>query len=220
MRAAIRSHVDAAQAATLSDAGQRARRAEEAQAYLAMALDYLNPPPPRLVAVGGLSGSGKSRMARELAPLLGAAPGARVVRSDVTRKRLMGVSLKDRLGPDGYVADVTQRTFEAVYDEIRSGLAAGHAVIADTVFAGPAQRDTVAQIAEEFGVPFQGLWLEAPQEVMETRVSERQGNVSDATVEIVRLQQEYDLGEIRWHRINSAGPRDETIQEGRSALAL
>ena len=47
--------------------------------------------PPVLVAVGGFSGTGKSRLARELAPFLGAAPGARVVRSDVIRKRLCGV---------------------------------------------------------------------------------------------------------------------------------
>lgn len=220
MRAAIRSHVDAAQAAMLSDPGQRARRAEEAKAYLAMALDYLSPPPPRLIAVGGLSGSGKSRMARELAPLVGAAPGARVVRSDVTRKRLMGVDLTDRLGPEGYVPEVTTRTFEAVYDEVRAGLADGHSVIADTVFSNPAQRDTVAGIAGEFDVPFQGLWLEAPREVMEARVTERQHNVSDATVEIVRLQQDYDLGEILWHRIDSSGPRDATVNEGRTVLSL
>ena len=58
-------------------------------------------PPPVLVAVGGLSGSGKSRLAREIAPHLGAAPGARVVRTDAQRKRLAGIGLLDRLPPAG-----------------------------------------------------------------------------------------------------------------------
>ena len=61
MRAAIRTHVDMAQAESLSDPEQARRRAGEAADYLNMALDALKPSRPRLIGVGGLSGSGKSR---------------------------------------------------------------------------------------------------------------------------------------------------------------
>ena len=214
MRAAIRSHVDAAQAQTLSDRKKARARAEESNDYLNMALNYLAPEPPRLIAVGGLSGSGKSRMARELAPFLGVAPGARVVRSDSTRKRLAGVPLTRRLGNEGYSAEMTQRTFEALYEEALAALRAGQSVIADAVFATPESRRAIERVADKAGVPFCGLWLEAPAEVMARRVTERQRNVSDADARILERQLTYDLGRIEWHRIDSSGPRQETLKAG------
>ena len=117
MRAAIRSHVDAAQATALTDPEEAGARAKESADYLEMALNYLTPSVPRLVAVGGLSGSGKSRMARELAPHLGASPGARVVRTDSIRKRLAGPPLTSRLGPEGYTAEMTERTYRAMTED-------------------------------------------------------------------------------------------------------
>lgn len=214
MRAAIRSHVDAAQAGTLSDPEKARSRAGESSEYLNMALTYLTPEPPRLIAIGGLSGSGKSRMARELAPFLGVAPGARVVRSDSTRKRLAGVALTERLGEEGYSPEMTERTFEALYEEAGAALRAGQSVIADAVFARPEDRGAIERVATEAGVPFAGLWLEAPREVMARRVTRRQRNVSDADTGILELQLAYDLGRIEWNRVDSSGPREETLKAG------
>ena len=59
MRAAIRAHVNAAQVSSLSDPQQAKARAGQSADYLAMALSYLESGEPRLIAVGGLSGSGK-----------------------------------------------------------------------------------------------------------------------------------------------------------------
>jgi hypothetical protein len=47
--------------------------AEEARAYFKAALDYLKPVPPRVIAIGGLSGTGKSTLAAAIAHLVGAA---------------------------------------------------------------------------------------------------------------------------------------------------
>ncbi|HIN22597.1 MAG TPA: hypothetical protein EYM71_12345 [Rhodospirillales bacterium] len=220
MRAAIRSHVDAAQAQTLSDREKARARAEESNDYLNMALNYLAPEAPRLIAVGGLSGSGKSRMARELAPFLGVAPGARVVRSDSTRKRLAGVPLTRRLGNQGYLAEMTERTFEALYEEALAALRAGQSVLADAVFAKPESRRAIERVADKAGVPFTGLWLEAPAEIMARRVTERQRNVSDADAKILGQQLTYDLGEIEWFRIDSSGPRQETLKAGLGLIGL
>ena len=69
-RAAIRAKVlgfGLAKGAGASAAGQVAA----ARDYLERALAYLDPPPARLVALGGVSGTGKSTLARQLAPELG-----------------------------------------------------------------------------------------------------------------------------------------------------
>jgi len=207
LRAAIRAHV----AATLG-------KGDEAGSYLALARDYLDPAPPRLIAVGGLSGSGKSRMARELAPHIGAAPGARVIRSDVTRKRLAGVSELTRLGPEGYTREMTGRTFRSVYEQTRQALAAGRSVITDTVFARPEQRRAIAAVAADLGVPFDGLWLQAPPDVMAARVSSRSNNASDADTDVLAMQMGYNLGDIDWTVIDSSGARDETLKMGLKTL--
>lgn len=196
-RAAIRSHVSAAAAV--------GERMPEARAYLDMALDFLAPPPPRLIALGGLSGTGKSTLARGLAPTVGAAPGAVVVRSDVLRKELMGVDTFTKLGPKAYRAGVTRRVYETLYRRAALALEAGHAVIADAVFARRGQRDAIAAVAGELGVPFQGLWLEAPVEVMERRLASRGKDASDATVSILRRQLAYRPGSTGWTRVDASG---------------
>lgn len=220
LRAAIRAHVGATTAQAIDEAPARARAMAEATAYLDRALAYLDPPPPRLVAVGGLSGSGKSRLARAIAPRLGAAPGAVVLRSDVIRKRLAGVDMFTRLPDSAYGAAMTVRTFESLFAQIRAALAAGHSVVADAVFARPEQRAELARIAAQARVPFQGLWVEAPPEVMAERIAKRVRNASDATLEVLELQKSYDLGALDWPRLDSSGPRAETEQTALRRLGL
>ena len=96
MRAAIRAKVTAARAA-VAPAADRAAITRSATAYFELATALIAPPPPRLVAVGGLSGTGKSLLARALAPDLLPHPGAVVLRSDVERKALFGAAETDRL---------------------------------------------------------------------------------------------------------------------------
>lgn len=220
MRAAVRSHVDAMGCTGQSDPGEAGVLRERARRYLEKAEAYLVPAAPILVAMGGLSGSGKSRLARELAAYLGPAPGARVVRTDCTRKRIAGVPLGSRLGPSGYTPDMTSRTFAAVYEEAGTALAAGHSVIADAVFAGPEQRAAIARVAEDAGVPFHGFWLEAQPDVMFERVTNRKRNVSDANAAIVQMQLGYELGAIDWRRIDTSGSRDHTMAQCLKAMNL
>src|SRR5690348_15615841 len=91
-RAAIRAFVDAA-AAAVSDGDAARAELARARTYQRLALTFLEPAPPRLLAIGGLSGSGKTTQALKRAPAIGRAPGAVVVRSDVERKRLAGIAL-------------------------------------------------------------------------------------------------------------------------------
>src|SRR5581483_8192445 len=140
---------------------------------LAMAVDYLEPPAPVLVAIGGLSGTGKSTLAHALAPGLGAAPGAVILRSDAIRKAMFAVPQTERLPDDAY----SQALGEEVYAEMRrnawSVVHAGHAAIADAVFGIAEERSAIEAAARAAGVPFAGLWLTAERQVCEERLTSR-----------------------------------------------
>ncbi len=82
MRAAIRAEVTAARMERASPA-ERPGIAASARAYFAFARRAIAPPDPKLIAIGGLSGTGKTQLARALAPQVGPMPGAVIVRSDV-----------------------------------------------------------------------------------------------------------------------------------------
>ena len=207
LRAAIRSHI----------AGV-VGKAEEARSYFARAEAYLNPKPPLLVAVGGLSGAGKSRLARRLAPLLGAAPGAVVLRSDVLRKHMMGVSPETRLPPSAYGEAVTEKVYGLMMEQAEIALRAGQAVIVDAVSARPEQRSALSDLAARLGVPFTGLWLEAGPEDLRRRIEGRRNNASDATVAVLERQLDYDLGPMEWISIDSSGDKEQTVSHARKIL--
>src|SRR5262249_32785720 len=147
---------------------------------------YLQPARPIVVAVGGLPGAGKSTLARTLAPELGGAPGALVVRSDEIRKRQHGVAPEQRLSQEAYSEAASEAVFAAVAEAVGVVAAGGHAVVADATFVDPAQRALVEREAAAAGVGFVGLWLQAPLAVLEARITARQRDASDATVDVLR----------------------------------
>lgn len=220
MRAAVRAHVSATVATQQSSTSEAQRLGHEARGYLQLAGDYLLPQKPRLIAIGGLSGSGKSNAARQLAGYIGVSPGARIVRSDVVRKQLAGVAPLSRLDARGYTPDMTRRTYQALYKQTRNALQSGLSVIADAVFADPEERTAIAAVASEMGLPFDGLWLQAPPDVMKARVSARKLNVSDADAAIVQQQLSYDLGFMDWKPVDSSGSKPTTLESTLRALGL
>jgi uncharacterized protein len=191
VRACVRAHVNARQ-------GDR----EAAQRYLEAARRYLQPSEPRLIAVGGVSGSGKSTRARRLAPELGGAPGAVVLRSDEIRKRLWDVAPTQKLGPEAYAPEATAKVYASLFATARQVLEAGLCVVADAAFLEPAQRAAVEAVAREAGAPFEGIWMEAPEAVLRGRLAARVSDASDADSEVLSGQLGKDLGEIGWRRVN------------------
>ena len=217
-RAAVRAHVSAAAADTQTDRAAAEGLRHDARVYLQAARAYLSPPPPRLVCIGGLSGTGKSTLARAIGPNLGAAPGALVLRSDVIRKRLMGVDPLTRLDADAYRAEISAQVHARINELAAAALDAGHAVIADAVYARPDERGAAVAVAQSRDAGFAGIWLEAPQSVLEARIGAREGDESDATVEVLRRQRDYDLGEMNWHRIDTSGKIEAIAEYARTAI--
>jgi uncharacterized protein len=217
-RAAVRAKTSATAASMESDLKRREELQLLAADYLEMADRFLHPPPPCLVAIGGLSGSGKSTVAAALAADVGAAPGAMVFRSDETRKRLCGVPLSEPLGPEGYTPEVSQRVYDALFHRARSAIRSGQAAIVDAVFAQPAYRLAVERLAAETSVPFVGCWLDAPDATLIDRVERRSDDPSDADGGVVRRQRAADTGPIAWNRVNASPPPDIVVDAVRQIL--
>jgi aminoglycoside phosphotransferase family enzyme/predicted kinase len=219
MRAAIRAKVTAARLAQ-ADAKDRAAIGNSARKYFESARRFIAPAPPVLVAVGGLSGTGKTLLARALAPELGAAPGAVLLRSDVERKLLFGKDEHDKLPDAAYTPEVTARVYAAIIDKARRAIAAGHAAIVDAVFAQPDERRLAEQCAATVGVAFHGLFLDADLATRVARIGARSRDASDADAAVARQQDSYDLGELDWRRIDASGTPEQTLSRARAILRL
>ncbi len=188
MRAMIRAHVEAA-------------RGRDWRALLAAAEQHLVPAPARMVAVGGLQGTGKSTLARAIAPLLGRCPGALVLRTDEVRKRRFGLAPEQRLPPEAYAEDVSRSVHAELFAMARDALAGGQAVIADAVFLDPAQRAAAEAAARDAGAPFDGIWLEAPLDLLRARLAARRDDASDANEAVLLRAAAADPGPVAWHRV-------------------
>ncbi len=216
-RAAVRAKV-AGLAAMAAGEADRAAAAAGIAADVAAATRFARPPAPRLVAIGGYSGSGKTTLAHALAPDLGPAPGAVILRSDVERKRMLGVAPTERLPESAYAPEVSRRVYRLLFDHAASCLAQGHAAVVDAVLDRPADRAAVAQVAADLGLPFTGFWLEAPEKALVTRVRKRKGDASDADATVIARQLAGDPGEITWTRLDAARSPERVAASARAAL--
>jgi uncharacterized protein len=219
LRAAVRAMV------TVDRAGQESHAARESDLekgrhYLRAALGYVQVSPPQLVAIGGLSGTGKTTLAASLAPWLGRAPGAVHLRTDLERKRLAGVGELERLPASAYSPEARNRIYAVLREKARLVLTAGHSVIVDAVFAEPDARQAIEALAREVGANFHGIWLQAGAEKLLERVAARRNDASDATAEVVQSQLRSDPGPFsgEWTTVEAGGTLAETLSGARGAI--
>lgn len=217
-RAGIRAHVNASTAAAQTDDGAGQEYIRKARKYLAAAARYLESPSPYVVAVGGLSGVGKSALAGWLSPKLGRPPGALWVRSDVVRKRLLGKDPLENLGPEAYLSEVNELVYRTMLEMVERAVRAGQSVVVDAVFAREDERLQVASGARLAGADFEGLWLEAPREELTRRIRNRRDDASDATVDVLERQLKYDLGKLGWIAVDASGSAEKTRETAHKAL--
>lgn len=162
------------------------------------------------IAIGGLSGSGKSTVARILEQDLQNS-GYDTVRlnSDEVRKELWGVSNSELLPKEAYTREFSLKTYEEVDIRIKDALDKGQSVIVDIVFVSEAGRAKMENFAKDYGASFTAFWLDAPAQVLKDRVISRAaigGDPSDADADIVDLQQTFNLGHIEWPLIDATRP--------------
>ena len=182
-RAIVRAHV-------LAAAGR------DGAAYLAAAQAYLAPARRVVLAIGGLQGTGKSTLARAVAPDLGAAPGALILRSDEIRKRLHHQPPEVCLPEEAYSAEANAAANAMLTQQ--TGQAEGHSVVADATFLDKNVRRDFAAAASRSGARFLGVWLHAPFAVLEPRIAARTDDASDATIAVLRQSAGDDPGAGDW----------------------
>lgn len=177
-------------------------RLDEASLYRKIAQDFLAPFIPLTLAIGGLSGVGKSTIAPALASHLPGPLGARWLRSDVIRKQA-------EEKPD-YSSESRATVYRTLYAKARSAHNAGASVIMDATFQNEEQRKIA--LSAHNG-PITGIWLNAPLKTRLSRISDRRNDPSDADKDIARAQHEPDTLPKGWISIDAGGSKEETLEQ-------
>lgn len=212
LRAAIRAKVALARLGQTTSK-DRLAIADQARIYFGHAARFLSLEKPRLVAVGGLSGTGKSALARAIAPKIMPAPGAIVIRSDIERKIMFAAREEQPLPPEAYAPAVSAQVYEILRRKAQRVILAGHSTVVDAVFAATEERHAIRAVADNCGVEFAAFFLEADLRTRLDRVTTRAHDASDADAAIAARQQEIEIGPLDWQRIDAAHDKNDTLAQ-------
>jgi aminoglycoside phosphotransferase family enzyme/cytidylate kinase len=181
----------------------------EAQAYRVLALRLVDRSAPIVVAIGGLSGVGKTAVARALAARLPGPFGARILRTDVLRKQQLGLRETEKAPLETYTPPMRAKIYVALIARAKAALAHGASVIVDATFEIPESRKALDAVDR---AALHAFWLTAPTSMRVARIVGRRGDASDADAAIAAAQREpKTLVEI-WRRVD-AGRAVEAIIE-------
>ncbi len=159
--------------------------------YMQFALQHIDNVRPVLLITHGLSGSGKSFLAKAL----NEATGIIHIRSDIERKRLSGLRPRERGERDVekgmYDHQRTKETYQRLAELAESVLNAGFSVLLDATFLKRSHRDLIRQLADTLQVSFLILHCVAANAMLERRIHVREEvgqDPSDATVQVLEAQ--------------------------------
>jgi aminoglycoside phosphotransferase family enzyme/predicted kinase len=219
IRAAIRAHVVLTRLKRAGSEPDKAAIAATSRRYFDLACTLIHPPAPLLIAVGGLSGTGKSVLARAIAPLIPPLPGAVILRSDVLRKQLFGVGETDPLPGDAYRPEVSEQLYNMMVDRAAQILSQGHSVVVDAVYAREEERHAIGEAARKLGVRFAGFFLVADLATRQRRIGRRGADASDATAEVAAIQQSYQIGTVDWTILDAIESPEALVRRCQAEIA-
>lgn len=165
------------------DAKQEA--ATTASNYYRLSWEYTQSTKGRLILMSGLSGSGKTTVARHLARRLGAIH----IRSDAVRKHLAGIPLDQKGGDDLYTPAMNEKTYNRLLELGILLASQGFPVILDAKYDRQDLRQAAIAQAKRHELPLQIIYCTAPEDVLRDRLLSRTGDVSDATADLLVQQQ-------------------------------
>jgi uncharacterized protein len=191
-RALVRGKVETLRSRELEigDAA-RAKARDNARRYFTLACRYARLGSPAIVAICGLSGTGKSATAE----MLQCRTGFLIINSDRVRKQLAGITLGRCAGDDYnaglYSPQSSKITYDTMLAKAEESLSEGHGVILDATFKASADRRKVQALARRFGVPLLGVECTAGRDEIVRRLEHRNelaDEVSDATPKVYEMQ--------------------------------
>jgi len=183
-RAGVRGKVACLLADEMEQSVEQTASLQEARHYLELAGHYAQPDKPRLFAVGGLSGSGKSHLALQGCGI----ERAVIIRTDATRKRIA----PDHPQLDLYGMEMNSLTYQAMLGGAETALQAGWSVILDAAFLRDDERLQVRELADRCHVPLSFFWLDIATDLLSSRIIDRQQagtDISDADINVLAFQQ-------------------------------
>jgi aminoglycoside phosphotransferase family enzyme/predicted kinase len=193
------------------------RLQQELEGYLQLAETYCHDKRPALILMHGLSGSGKSTVARHLAENLGLIQ----IRSDLERKRLYGLNFHARsestLNKGLYSAAVNEKTYSHLLELATHVIEAGYTALVDASFLEQSERLRFSSLATRLQVAHLFLDCEASTAELRKRIIQRarQGiDPSEANVGVLehQLTTQYQLSsdELRFTlKIDTTQPIDK-----------
>ena len=186
------------------------RSLKELESRLAVAIEWIERPPPILVLMHGFSGSGKTWLSSQLLPEL---PAIRI-RSDIERKRLHGLGEIERSESGVEEGIYTKSATADVYDHMikaaDSLLSGGFNVILDASFLRRSLRSAAEELAGNRGASFVILETTTAEDELERRLRRREESGSDSS-EAGQEVLDYQLGH--------AEPLDEAERRRRIRIA-
>jgi hypothetical protein len=159
--------------------------AKTAADYYKLAWEYTQAKKGKLILMSGLSGSGKTTVAKQLAKKIDAIH----LRSDAVRKHLAGIPLDERGGDEIYTSEMSHKTYDRLLELGLLLASQGFNVILDAKYDRTGCRQTAIAAASAKQIPLQIVYCTAPVEVLRDRLSKRSGDISDATVDLMSRQQ-------------------------------
>lgn len=208
--AAVRSMVEALKSREEEvEEADRARSLEESRRYAHLAATYTIG--AALIVMCGLPASGKSYAAKAIARPF----EAKVLRSDVMRKRLAGVATTERAGRPFYDESFSDRVFEAMRDEAHDVLSRGRVVVVDATMVRRSRRQPFIELARSLDVPMVLVQVQCDEDEIRRRLRQRaeSRSVSDADWEVYlalrgEFQEPTEVGAAQ--RMVVRSPVDET----------
>ncbi len=222
VRGKVLSFLSADEALGLEGREQARTRAAR---YFRLATVYASKPPEGIILLAGVSGSGKSYLARAMSNLW----GIKWLRSDVVRKELHGLGGQKAAAPFGegiYSRDKTSKTYQILAEQAAAEVAAGQPVIVDASSLKAADRKLIYEVAKSTEVPVRLVVCRAPWPVLVENLKKREVDgvdVSDADIEIARRQRfeppaQEELELISWLEIDTSQDLVEQIYAFVTAL--
>ncbi|MBG0745048.1 MAG: AAA family ATPase [Planktothrix agardhii KL2] len=157
---------------------------QEASQYYKLAWQYTRKSSGGIVMMSGLSGSGKSTTARQLSKQLNAIH----IRSDAVRKHLANVPLHEPGGEEIYTPEMTEKIYKRLLELGLLLAKQGFWVILDAKYEQQERRGEVIETCHTHQLPLQIIECTAPMDILQERLQQRQGDISDATIDLLTSQ--------------------------------